>query len=290
MWPAAREREEEAIDAVEDVVDLRGTAESRLTQVPEGRTADQGLREVQGQIAEIQGDDIQSLSAAIEEIRARIDALPLPDLGAVALQLARLNASIVSQNRRIAASTEHVEALERSVESSVQHVADQLDAHAEATTAAHERLTDHLDTRLLAATAEMRSLLGIQPSPPNSNAELHRVVADLQTALDGISAELAAMRKAKEGRTGSRWRRGGEDPPATAVPAGSTDFEQRVERALAEIHERIGAVGAVAERAAASAERRPLRAAAPREGTPAKAPAAKKAAAGERAPAKKASD
>ena len=199
---------QQVVDARTDDRSLRDAIDGLATQVAEGRTDDRKLRDavsaVKGQITKSNSDGIQPLTTAIDELRARIDALPTPDLGAVASQLARLSATIVSQNRGEAATPDHVDALRQSVEASLQQMTAQLDAQTQAATEMRTQLAQQLDTQILAATAEVRALLAVQSTTPEPDAELHRVAAGLQTTLDGISAELEATRKAAERRSGSR--------------------------------------------------------------------------------------
>ncbi len=254
---------QQVVEARADDRGLRDATDSLATQVAEGRADDRKLRDavgaVRSQVAKLGAEGVAPVVAAIDELRARIDAQPAPDLGAVASQLARLSATIVSQNRAEPATSGHVDALGRSVEALVAPLAAQLATQTEATAAVRSQL----DAQVAAheqLTAEVRSLLAAEPSTPEPDAELARVSADLHAALQSIAEELEATRKAVERRGGSRWRRGGDEersaatPPVPAQPAEPSEFERQVERALSSIDKRMGSLAAVAERAAAYAD------------------------------------
>ncbi len=247
---------------------LRELADEISQQMTDARTDDRKLREaiggVKGQVGQLNADGITPLRSAVDELRARIDALPAPDLGPVASQLARLSATIVSQARQEAATPGQVDAVAQSLEAAIRQVADRLEAQTKATAALQAQLAEQTTTAdpseerandRAALRADVRDEVG--QATAGLREEMGQVTAGLHESLARISAEVTSAREAAERRSGSRWRRGGgEDESAAREPGspGPSELELRIEQALATIDHRMGSLAEVAERAAAYAD------------------------------------
>ena len=92
-------------------------------------------RTLDATIAQASAAAVAPVATALDRVRRQVEAIPAPDLGPVAAQLARLSATIVSQPRHEAASPDDLAALRTSLEETLAAIADQVDRQAEAASA-----------------------------------------------------------------------------------------------------------------------------------------------------------
>ena len=102
------------------ITQLRRSVAEVAAQVVEGRTDARTVNETIGTldatIAQASAAAVAPVATAVDRVRRQVEAIPAPDLGPVAAQLARLSATIVSQPRHEAASPDDVAALRTSLE------------------------------------------------------------------------------------------------------------------------------------------------------------------------------
>ena len=225
---------------------LRLSVAELAQQVVEARADDRALREVvlavDQRLERLGAEDLPPVRATLDHVRAQIEALPAPDLGPVASQLARLSATIVSQTRHEPATSDHVGALSRSLDEAMQQLAQQFERQAE-------------------ATMEIWTHVARQPSEAERvddlREEVGRATAGLQATIEQMAVEVVATRDIIERRPSSRWRRGSDEDELSSrelLPAEPTELEQRVDRALSAMDERLASLAEVVERAASYAD------------------------------------
>ena len=262
MSQAGSEREEDEIDAVEDLVDLRDAAESRLTQVPRAAPRTEGSARSQ-RVRSPRSRPTASSRSAPPSRRSAPGSTPSHRLtwARSPCSWRGLNASIVSQNRRTRLHGARRSA--RTVRRVIgQQVADQLAAHAEATTG---RTSGSRATSTRGCWRPRPRCGRSSPSSrahPTRTADLHRIAADLQTALDTdlhrARGHAQGGRAARRLSLAPRPRRG----PSGDLPRRARGTRRSSSSASSARWPRSTSASApwalVAERAATFAERRPL--------------------------------
>ena len=100
-----------------------GSVAELAQQVVEGRTDARAITEalnaIESRSSQSTAGAVAPLMAEIARVRSKVEAIPAPDLGPVAAQLARLSATIVSQVRHEAATAGDVAALGTALDSAL---------------------------------------------------------------------------------------------------------------------------------------------------------------------------